>query len=61
MLRTISLIGLILSLPVAAVRQTATAAEDYWPGWLGSKRNVWVNNFQPSKKVAGEITADVAG
>ena len=42
MLRTIFQTSLILALPFVG-----TAAEDYWPGWLGPERNGWVKDFQP--------------
>ena len=35
---------------VSAEKVKPLTSEEYWPGWLGSKRNGWVNNFQPPKK-----------
>ena len=47
----IALLALCLWLPaVGEEKVKPLTAEEYWPGWLGSKRNGWVNNFQPPKK-----------
>ena len=47
----IALLALCLWLPaVGAEKVKPLTAEEYWPGWLGPKRNGWVNNFQPPKK-----------
>jgi outer membrane protein assembly factor BamB len=36
----------LIILPIANMWQLA-AADDYWSGWLGPKRNGWVSDFQP--------------
>ena len=47
----ITLLALCLWLPVVGAEKVKPlTAEEYWPGWLGPKRNGWVNNFQPPKK-----------
>ena len=44
-------LGLTLTtLLLAGIGQTSAAVEDYWPGWLGPKRDGWVGDFQPPKK-----------
>jgi len=47
----ITLLALCLWLPaVGAEKVKPLTTEEYWPGWLGPKRNGWVNNFHPPKK-----------
>jgi outer membrane protein assembly factor BamB len=47
----IALLALCLWLPAVGLEKVkSVTAEEYWPGWLGPKRNGWVNNFQPPKK-----------
>ena len=45
MIRTILHTCLILTLPIAG-----NAADEYWPGWLGPKRDGWVADFQPPEE-----------
>ena len=47
----IALLALCLYLPaVGADKINPLATKDYWPGWLGPKRNGWVSGFQPPKQ-----------
>ena len=47
----IILLALCLWLPaVGKEKVKPLTTEEYWPGWLGPKRNGWVNNFHPPKK-----------
>ena len=56
MKRTILLGGLILSLTVGGFPQSVSAAEDYWPGWLGPERNGWVKDFEPPQQWPAKLT-----
>ncbi|MFP6855249.1 MAG: PQQ-binding-like beta-propeller repeat protein, partial [Opitutales bacterium] len=55
MKRSISLGVLILALSVGDGRQAVSAAEDYWPGWLGPERTGWVKDFKPPKTWPAEL------
>ena len=55
MKRTISLGVLILALTVGGFPQPTSAAEDYWPGWLGPERNGWVKDFKPPQRWPAEL------
>ena len=46
-MRTVVTTAIILTFLMLNTAQLASAADAYWPGWLGPERNGWVRDFQP--------------
>ena len=44
-----TLLFLAFSFPALGADKEASK-QNYWPGWLGSKRDGWVKGFEPLKK-----------
>ncbi|MFP6892303.1 MAG: hypothetical protein VCA18_01045, partial [Opitutales bacterium] len=53
---TIIRTGLIFTFIALGAWNTGSAAEDYWPGWLGPKRDGRVSDFRSPKKWPAKLT-----
>ncbi len=48
-------ITIVLLLSAFAFPRSLDAAEPFWPGWLGPKRDGWVDDFQPPARWPKEL------